>query len=68
MTSPTPRMSDLTVNQIVGLYPETAAVFNAFKIDACCGGAVSIREAALRDEADADAVILALETLLAVAP
>lgn len=47
---------DLTVNDIIRLWPATVAVFNAWGIDACCGGAVPVREAAARDGADADAL------------
>ncbi|HEX9106614.1 MAG TPA: DUF542 domain-containing protein, partial [Longimicrobiales bacterium] len=48
--------SDLTVNDIIRLWPATVSVFNAWGIDACCGGAVPVREAAARDGADADAL------------
>ena len=55
MTDPTP-----TVNDLIARYPETVATFNAFGIDACCGGAVPVREAAVRDGADPDALLAAL--------
>lgn len=50
----------LTVNELIARRPETVAVFNAFGIDACCGGAVPVPEAALRDGADLDALLAAL--------
>ncbi len=50
----------LTVNALIARYPETVATFNAFGIDACCGGAVPVREAALRDGADPDDLVAAL--------
>jgi iron-sulfur cluster repair protein YtfE (RIC family) len=51
---------DLTVNEVIALYPATVAVFNQFAIDSCCGGAVSVRAAAERDGADLAAVTAAL--------
>jgi regulator of cell morphogenesis and NO signaling len=49
-----------TVNDLIARFPDTVATFNAFGIDACCGGAVPVREAALRDGADPDALLAAL--------
>jgi len=46
----------LTVNDAVARYPRTVAIFNEFGIDACCGGAATIEEAARRDGADPDAL------------
>ncbi len=51
---------ELTVNQAIRLWPATVAIFNQFGIDACCGGAVPVREAALRDGADPHALEAAL--------
>jgi len=47
----------LTVNECISLYPSTIGVFTKFKIDSCCGGAVSIEEAARRDGANLDALM-----------
>ncbi len=44
--------ADLTVNEVIRLWPATVGVFNDYGIDACCGGAVTVRVAALRDGAD----------------
>jgi iron-sulfur cluster repair protein YtfE (RIC family) len=38
-----------TVNDAIQRYPETVAVFNRFGVDACCGGASPMAEAAERD-------------------
>ena len=52
--------AELTVNEAIGRYPATVAVFNAFGIDACCGGAAPLAEAAVRDGADPDALLQAV--------
>ena len=48
------------VNEVIRSHPETVEVFNRFGIDACCGGAAPITEAALRDGADPEALIRSL--------
>jgi len=55
----------LTVNEAIRRFPATVAVFNDFGIDACCGGAVSIAEAAERDGVDAATLLEALERVVA---
>jgi regulator of cell morphogenesis and NO signaling len=50
----------LTINDIVARYPETIGIFNRFGMDTCCGGAVTVEEAARRDGIDAAEVIAAL--------
>ena len=54
-----------TVNDVIARYPATVAVFNRFGIDACCGGAVPVREAAVRDGVDLTDLLAALELALA---
>lgn len=54
----------MTVNEAIRVYPATIAVFNRFGIDACCGGASGIEEAAARDGADAAALMAALESAI----
>ena len=51
-----------TVNDVLKQYPETVSVLNAFGIDACCGGAASLREAARRDGVDLAELLAALQT------
>ena len=50
---------DATVNEVVNAYPETLPVFQRYGIDACCGGAHAVGEAARRHRVDA--VLLASE-------
>ena len=57
----------LSVNEVLRLYPGTIAVFNDFGIDACCGGAAPLDEAAARDGADLGALLAALERRIAEA-
>lgn len=52
---------NVIVNDCIKLYPKTIGVFTQFKIDSCCGGAVSIEAAAKRDGADLDAILAALD-------
>ncbi|MBI5048134.1 MAG: DUF542 domain-containing protein [Deltaproteobacteria bacterium] len=47
----------MTVNDAIKLYPNTIGVFSKFRIDSCCGGAVSIEEASKRDRADLAALL-----------
>ena len=54
-----------TVNEVLVQYPATVSVFNAFGIDACCGGDAPLDEAARRDGADVNALIAALDTIVA---
>ncbi len=51
---------DITVNDCIKLYPKTIGVFTEFKIDSCCGGAVSIEAAAARDGAPLEELMAAL--------
>lgn len=51
---------DIVVNDCIKLYPKTIGVFTQFKIDSCCGGAVSIEAAARRDGAPLDGLLKAL--------
>lgn len=51
----------LTVNEVLLRHPETAAVFNTFGIDSCCGGSVPLESVAQRHGIDLDALLAALE-------
>lgn len=47
----------MIVNDAIKQHPKTIGVFNEFHIDSCCGGAVSIEDAAKRDKANLDALM-----------
>jgi DNA-binding MarR family transcriptional regulator len=51
----------LTVNDVLLRYPETTSVFDEFRIDACCGGAIPLETVASRHGIDLDALLGALE-------
>jgi regulator of cell morphogenesis and NO signaling len=59
---------ELAVNEAIRRYPGTVTVFNRFGIDACCGGAMPIPEAADRDGADTEELIDALAEVAAAEP
>lgn len=48
------------VNEVILRYPETVSIFNAFRIDSCCGGSVSIEKSATRDKVDINHLLSAL--------
>jgi iron-sulfur cluster repair protein YtfE (RIC family) len=54
----------LTINEIVARYPATIPVFNRFGMDTCCGGGVSVYDAARRDGIDVEAVLVALREVV----
>lgn len=56
--------AEATVNELIAGYPATVEVFNRFGIDACCGGAVPVAEAAVRDGADPAALLAAVRKVL----
>ena len=55
---------ETTVNDLIRSVPATVDAFNRFGIDACCGGAVPIAEAADRDGADVTALLAALDAIV----
>lgn len=57
-----PITPEMEVNEVIRRYPATVAEFNRFGIDACCGGAAPIHDAAVRDGADPEALLQALNT------
>lgn len=58
----TPRIdASLSINDVLLAHPATIAVFNAFGVDACCGGAQTVRDAASQDGIDLAQLLAALE-------
>ena len=51
---------DIVVNDCIKMFPKTIGVFTRFNIDSCCGGAVSIEDAAKRDGAPLKEILEAL--------
>lgn len=56
---------DWSVNATIQRFPSTVAVFNEYGVDACCGGAATLREAALEAGVAADQLLDALESAAA---
>ncbi|HSJ23124.1 MAG TPA: DUF542 domain-containing protein [Longimicrobiales bacterium] len=57
-------IAQLPVNETIRRYPSAVELFNRYGIDACCGGDAPVREAAVRDGADADALMAELLQLV----
>ena len=53
---------DWSVNATIQRFPSTVAVFNEYGVDACCGGAATLREAALEAGVALDQLLDALES------
>jgi iron-sulfur cluster repair protein YtfE (RIC family) len=49
-----------TVNGVLATFPSTSPVFNRFGIDVCCGGPLSVEDAARAAESDPTALCSAL--------
>ena len=45
------------LNDVVGRHPRTLAVMTRYGLDTCCGGAVSLREAARHHDLDLGALL-----------
>jgi regulator of cell morphogenesis and NO signaling len=67
MTEPVQCDPSRSINEIIAAYPETITVFNSFGFDTCCGGAMSVDDAARQDGLDLQAVVSALNDVLALA-
>ncbi len=59
---------EMQINEIIRLYPTTVSVFHRFGMDACCGGALPVGEAARRHGLDAEQVLAALAGAVAAEP
>lgn len=60
MKSDTAIDSSWTINEVLGIYPETVTVFNAYGVDMCCGGDETIEVASVEADVDRDALVAAL--------
>ena len=56
---------DTTVNDVLHCHPTTMRAFNAFGVDACCGGAQPLREAARAAGILPDELLFAVESIIA---
>ncbi len=53
---------DMVINEVIKKSPDTIAIFNRFRVDACCGGGQAIKVTATRDGVDVPALIEALNS------
>ncbi len=53
---------DMVINEVIKRYPDTIAIFNRFRVDACCGGGQAIKVTATRDGVDVPALMAALNS------
>ena len=51
----------MTVNETIQRFPATVAVFKAYGIDSCCGGALAVADAAARHGVPLDELLKALD-------
>jgi regulator of cell morphogenesis and NO signaling len=51
---------DMVINDVIRQYPATIAVFNAFRVDSCCGGGQSIERTSGADGVDVTSLLAAL--------
>jgi regulator of cell morphogenesis and NO signaling len=54
-----------TVNEVLRQHPGAVSVFHRLGIDACCGGARSLHEVAIRHRVDLAALLAELATAVA---
>lgn len=52
---------EMSINQIIKLYPKSIGVFNKFNIDSCCGGSETLEKATKNAGADLDEVIAEIQ-------
>jgi iron-sulfur cluster repair protein YtfE (RIC family) len=61
-------VADMTVNEMIRRYPATVEIFNRYGMDACCGGAASVVDAARRDGAEVDSLLAELRQIVRDVP
>ena len=62
-TAPAALSADQAIGQIAVALPGATAVFRRLKLDFCCGGQISLRQAAADKGLDAEAILRELATL-----
>lgn len=60
-----PDPTTTTVNAVIASFPSALPVFSSFGIDSCCGGALSVAEAARRHRVPLETLLSALEAAIA---
>ena len=50
-----------TINEVVQSHPRVLPILNGYGLDTCCGGPLSLSEAARRHNVDLDELLSALE-------
>jgi regulator of cell morphogenesis and NO signaling len=58
--------ADDTLNDIVMRYPKALPILDAYGLDTCCGGGISLRETASRHGLSLDAIMKSLEEALGI--
>lgn len=51
---------EMTVNQVLKLYPKSVGIFSKFNIDSCCGGNRSLEQSAREDKVVLEDLMAAL--------
>ena len=54
----------MTLDEITNRFPDTIKVFNEFGMDICCGGGLSLAEAAERDGVELESIEQALRAVV----
>lgn len=67
-TNPTIQLDcSVSVNDTIASHPATGVIFNAYGIDTCCGGGISVEEAARGASVDPKQLCAELEEAVRVA-
>ena len=61
MSAPALSIADLSVNEILRRWPSAVAALNAYGLDTCCGGALSLADSAAEAGVPVTALVEAVE-------
>ncbi|MBI5038794.1 MAG: DUF542 domain-containing protein [Nitrospirae bacterium] len=64
MSLPAKITKEMTVNQVLKLYPATIGILNQFNIDSCCGGNRNLEQASKEDKAVLEDLLSKLNSTL----